>query len=89
MLRQLSSKVPGSDRFKIDRSQRIHTGGLVVRVYQVFGAEHFGWDTNREQPPPDRPLYESRHDAELAADESLRNTGHVCDEGCYGWRSLG
>jgi hypothetical protein len=26
------------DRFKIDRSQRIHTGGLVVRVYQVFGA---------------------------------------------------
>jgi hypothetical protein len=74
--------------FKIDRSQRIHNDGRVVRVYQVFGTEHYGWDTNRETPPADRPLHESRAAAEKAADDTLRQEGHVCSEGCYAWRPL-
>ena len=57
------------EHFKIDRSQRMHTGGVVVRVYQIFGTESFGWDTNREQPPSDRARYGSREAAERAADE--------------------
>jgi hypothetical protein len=77
------------EHFKIDRSQRMHTGGVVVRVYQIFGTESFGWDTNREQPPSDRPRYGSREAAEWAADEALRLDGHVCDDGCYAWRLLG
>ena len=78
-----------SQPFKIDRSQRMHGGGVVVRVYQVFGTDQFGWDTNREQPPPDRPLHPSRTTAERDADESLKRAGHVCDDGCYDWRLLG
>ena len=74
--------------FKIDRSQRIHSDGLVVRVYQVFGTEQYGWDHNREQPPADRPVYPSRDDAETAADDARRLAGHLCDEHCYGWRAL-
>jgi hypothetical protein len=74
--------------FKIDRSQRIHNDGRVVRVYQVFGTVKYGWDTNRETPPADRPLHESRTSAENEADDALRREGHVCNEGCYAWRSL-
>jgi len=74
--------------FKIDRSQRIHSDGLVVRVYQVFGTDDYGWDHNREEPPADRPLYRSRDWAEAAADDARRNAGHVCDDSCYSWRSL-
>jgi len=74
--------------FKIDRSQRIHSDGLVVRVYQVFGTDDDGWDHNREEPPPDRPVYRSRDWAEAAADEARRRAGHVCDDSCYTWRAL-
>ena len=77
-----------SQQFKIDRSQRIHSDGSVVRVYQVFGTDMYGWDHNREQPPPDRPLYHSRDGAEAAADDARRKAGHACDENCYGWRAL-
>jgi hypothetical protein len=75
-------------RFKIDRSQRMHSGNFVVRVYQVFGTESFGWDDNREQANIDRPLHGSRAAAEQDADESLRSAGHFCDDACYAWRSL-
>ena len=74
--------------FKIDRSQRIHSDGLVVRVYQVFGTEQYGWDTNREQPPADRPLYPSREEAETAADHAREFDGHRCTDSCYAWRAL-
>ena len=74
--------------FKIDRSQRIHSDGAVVRVYQVFGTEQYGWDTNREDPPDDRPLFGSRTAAQEAADEALQRSGHVCTEVCYQWRLL-
>jgi hypothetical protein len=74
--------------FKIDRSQRIHHDGRVVRVYQVFGTTQYGWDTNRETPPADRPLHESRTAAQDEADDVLRREGHVCSEGCYAWRLL-
>ena len=75
--------------FKIDRSQRMHSGGLVVRVYQVFGTERFGWDVNRDQQStPERPLCGSRSLAEQDADESLQRAGHSCDDGCYGWRPV-
>jgi len=37
--------------FKIDRSQRIGSAGVVVRVYELFGTQQYGWNTNREQPP--------------------------------------
>ena len=77
-----------SQVFKIDRSQRIHNDGVVVRVYQVFGTERYGWDHNREQPPDDRPLYDSRESAETAADEAYRLAGHQCGESCYRWRLL-
>jgi hypothetical protein len=46
--------MPDSQSFKIDRSQRIHSDGLVFRVYQVFGTERYGWDHNREEPRPTR-----------------------------------
>ena len=74
--------------FKIDRSQRIHSDGLVVRVYQVFDTEQYGWDHNREQPPADRPLYHTRDEAQAAADQARELAGHQCDESCYAWRSL-
>ena len=61
---------------------------VVVRVYQVFGTEMFGWDHNREQPPADRPLYYSREEAETAADYAHQLAGHLCDEVCYRWRAL-
>lgn len=77
-----------SQLFKIDRSQRIHSDGLVVRVYQVFGTDRYGWDHNREEPPADRPLYPSRDTAEAAADDARRLAGHQCDEACYAWRLL-
>ena len=77
-----------SEVFKIDRSQRIHSDGLVFRVYQVFGINKYGWDHNREQPPADRPLYDSRDEAEVAADEWHRRNGHLCNDSCYAWRSL-
>jgi hypothetical protein len=80
--------MPNTQTFKIDRSQRIHSDGLVVRVYQVFGTERHGWDHNREQPPDDRPLYNSRHEAEAAADHARALAGHECDDTCYGWREL-
>ena len=74
--------------FKIDRSQRIHSDGLVVRVYQVFGTDQYGWDHNREQPPDDRPLYHSRELAEAAADQARAFAGHECDAHCFPWRAL-
>jgi hypothetical protein len=74
--------------FKIDRSQRIHNDGLVVRVYEVFGTDEYGWDHNREEAPPDRPLCKSKELAEAAADEARRRSGHICDDSCYAWRSL-
>lgn len=74
--------------FKIDRSQRMHNGNLVVRVYQVFGTATYGWDTNREPRGVTRPLHESRERAEEDADASLRRDGHHCDDGCYRWRPL-
>ena len=74
--------------FKIDRSQRFHSDGLVVRVYQVFGTEQYGWDHNREKPPGDRPLYRSRQEAEAAADAARMADGHHCDDVCYAWRPL-
>ena len=74
--------------FKIDRSQRIHSDGVMVRVYEVFGQEQYGWDTNREDPPDNRPLFNSRMAAQEAADEALRRSGHVCTEVCYQWRLL-
>jgi hypothetical protein len=77
-----------NSHFKIDRSQRIHHDGVVVRVYQIFGTETYGWDTNREQPPDDRPLHPSREEAQDAADAGLQAAGHVCSEACYQWRSL-
>jgi hypothetical protein len=83
-------RMPDSSQvFKIDRSQRIHSDGVVVRVYQVFGTDQYGWDTNREVPPPNRPLYHSREQAEQAADLASREAGHACHEACYGWRTLG
>ena len=78
-----------NQNFKIDRSQRMHSGSITVRVYQVFGTEQFGWDTNREQPPPNRPLHDSKTAAERDADENMERLGHVCDDGCYPWRLLG
>ena len=79
-----------SQIFRIDRSQRMHKGGFVVRVYQVFGTERFGWDVNNDrQPQPDRPLHESREAAERDADESLKRSGHLCTDGCYDWRLIG
>ena len=77
-----------TERFKIDRSQRMHGGAVTLRVYQVFGTDQFGWDSNREDASVDRPLQTSRSAAERDADEALRRTGHVCDEGCYPWRAL-
>lgn len=75
--------------FKIDRSQRMHSNNVVVRVYQVFGAEQYGWDANRGGLPPDPHLLESREAAERAADDAMQRSGHTCDDGCYGWRMLG
>ena len=77
-----------SQEFKIDRSQRMHSDGFVVRVYQVFGTETYGWDHNREQPPTDRPLYRSRAVAERAADAARELAGHLCNDACYAWRAL-
>ena len=77
-----------SQNFKIDRSQRIHSDGLVFRVFEVFGTETYGWDHNREKPPADRPLYVSRERAQAAADEARRLSGHICSEACYAWRQL-
>jgi hypothetical protein len=84
----VGAQMPDPQVFKIDRSQRIHNDGRVVRVYQVFGTAQYGWDTNRETPPADRPFHESRKEAEDEADAALRREGHACSEGCYGWRSL-
>jgi hypothetical protein len=64
------------------------SGGLVVRVYQAFATEQYGWDTNKEPLSSARPLHDSRLAAEKSADESLRGLGHMCDDGCYGWRAL-
>ena len=83
-IRSLSS----SQTFKIDRSQRFHSDGVVVRVYQVFGTEQYSWDHNREEPPADRPLYNSRDDAQAAADQARELDGHRCDGSCYAWRPL-
>ena len=66
----------------------MHRGSITVRVYQVFGTDQFGWDTNREDSSVDRPLHTSRSAAEHDADETLRRTGHACDDGCYPWRAL-
>lgn len=75
--------------FKIDRSQRIHHSGLVVRVYQVVGTTRFGWDTNRDrQPMPDQENYESLAAAEHAADAGVQLAGHTCTKWCYAWRLL-
>ncbi len=74
--------------FKIDRSQRFHSDGLVVRVFQVFGTEQYGWDHNREETPTDRPLYHSRQEAEAAADAARMADGHHCGDACYAWRPL-
>jgi hypothetical protein len=76
------------DTFKIDRSQRMHNGNLVVRVYQVFGTSTYGWDTNKEPRGVARPLHQSLEHAEKDADESIRRDGHHCDESCYAWRPL-
>ena len=75
-----------STLFKTDRSQRIHSSAVVVRVYQVFGTERYGWDTNRERQPDERPLYDFRGEAEQAADEGLVHAGHTCDDACGRWR---
>ena len=74
--------------FKIDRNQRIHHHGLVVRVYQVFGESRYGWDGNKPDSPFDPSLYDSREAAELAADAALNSAGHQCTEACYAWRAL-
>jgi hypothetical protein len=79
---------PNLQVFRIDRSQRIHSDGLVVRVCQVFGTDMYGWDHNREQPPADRPLYHSRDGAEAAADRARQLAGHVCNQTCNTWRLL-
>ena len=78
-----------SGDFKIDRSQRIHSDGLVFRVYQVFGTPRYGWDHNREQPPAERPLNDSLEAAQTAADAAHQSGGHTCGDACYGWRLLG
>jgi len=75
--------------FKIDRCQRIHSDGLVFRVYQVFGTTRYGWDHNREKPPTDRPLHDSPEQAQRAADMAHQLAGHTCNDACYGWRLFG
>jgi hypothetical protein len=72
--------VTESETFKIDRSQRMHSGGVVVRVYQVIGSERFGWDTNRGELSAS--LHGSQAAAEQAADEAMQRAGHTCDDGC-------
>ena len=79
----------GSEPFKIDRLQRIHSDGVVIRVYQVIGGIQFGWDSNRDVPAPDLRLYSSLEAARDAADECVLTAGHVCDGVCYRWRALG
>ena len=86
---ETSYSVTDPPLFKIDRSQRMHSNGVVVRVYQVFGAEQYGWDANQNQLPADPQLLESRDAAERVADEAMRRSGHHCDDGCYKWRELG
>jgi hypothetical protein len=81
--------VSDSAPFKIDRLQRIHSDGSVIRVYQVVGAAQFGWDSNRDLPPPDLQLYPSLEAARDAADAGVLTAGHVCDGICYRWRLLG
>ena len=78
----------GSQPFKIDRLQRIHSDGNVIRVYQVVGASVFGWDSNRGVPAPDPRSYPSLDAARDAADDLVREAGHICDASCYSWRSL-
>ena len=75
--------------FKIDRLQRIHSDGNVIRVYQVVGAAQFGWDSNRAMPTSDPRIYSSLEAARDAADEGVAAAGHVCDGICYRWRTLG
>jgi hypothetical protein len=74
--------------FKIDRLQRIHSDGAVIRVYEVVGETLFGSDSNREVVLDDRPLYPSLEAAQEAADDGVIAAGHICDAGCYHWRSL-
>ena len=78
-----------SKTFKIDRLQRIHSNGSVIRVYQVVGASLFGWDSNRDLPTPDLQFYPSLDAARDVADARMLSAGHVCDATCYDWRSLG
>jgi hypothetical protein len=81
-------RATGTQTFKIDRWQRIHHDGAVVRVYQIVGATEYGWDSNREVPVPDRPLHASLEAAQQAADEGVLHAGHVCDDRRYNWKSL-
>ena len=67
----------------------MHSNGVVVRVFQVVGAKQFGWDTNREELPTALHLVESRETAERDADDTIRGWGHLCNDGCYPWRTLG
>ena len=74
----------GSEVFKIDRLQRVHRDGIVVRMYQVVGATLSGWDSNRDAPVPDGHFYASLEAARDAGDERMLAAGGSR----YHWRPL-
>lgn len=76
-----------SPDFQIGRSQRIHSHGLTIRVYQIVGTTRVVWDANRDMSPPEHQ-YDSQAGAEDAADDSVLASGHVCGAGCSTWREL-
>ena len=80
--------MPAPLEFKIDRSQRMHHSGLVIRVFQIVGTDAFGWDVNRSIVTQ-YAAYDSQSAAEAGADDALHQSGHACHSGCYAWRQLG
>ena len=79
--------MPSPTEFRLDRTQRLHHGRLVVRVFQLIGSGQFGWDTNRDDAEQ-LARCSTQEAAQRDADQSIARAGHVCDESCYAWREL-
>lgn len=72
-----------SPSFEIDRAERMHSYGPVVRPTKSWANMVLG-DTNREKPASVPSTSHERPPTEGATDESIRCAGHACDEGCCG-----
>ncbi len=69
-------------------AERRHNGGSIVKVYELANSGTFTFNLGPGTDAGGLSMFASAEEAEQAADERLRASGHDCAElGCREWRA--